>query len=951
MALSHSTPAPTDVGPRRQPRAWRDPALVALAALAAQAILLLPVPLIIRAIAALTLMLLPGIPAAALLLRGQGATWAERGALAFGAGFAVMIVGGLALAYLPGPLDRRVALVGVDALLVVLLGAWLGASKDRGRTTKDQKETLQRSTTLAPRSLVLGQALLIAALVLTGALRLTHLGYAEFQGDEARAMLMANGLQQGRDDVLWLHKKGPAEVLLPALMGAAAGGIDEATARLPFAVAGVATVLALGALGWRMFGPESSRLCPRSSAANSEEGRHGRLPLRDAVLGVWVGALAAWALALDGFFQGFARIVQYQSLVVLLSIVGVWAAWRYYADGRLRWLLLGAALIAAGTLGHYEAVFALVPLAFLFGRRWWVARVSRVGDEGRHGSDEGRHGGLPLRDGLLAAGMFAAVAAFFYVPFALNPHFAETVTYILDRRIGASGGDKAGPLYNSLPDYFARATFYNSTWWMLFMVVGLVAVLGWLGWRVFGPRLQPPLPEGEGGGEGLSDDRGQRTKDQGHDPNGNYLVRHWSLVIGLVAAAWPAVAVVVAGLAGGALQVGRLNLASLLFLPLGLWLLARRLGDNVKTALIWFLPPFLVAGFLVQKPHTHFYTMWPGLALLVAFGLATLWVGGGSWRGGWLRSTVAVIALVVALLQVGYLWTVFVGHQPEYKRVYPASRNPLYPAVYGDNAPRGGYFGFPYRAGWGVVARLFETGALQGTYDSNEEPLITGWYTRGAPRCAADPQYYIVAQNVQDEVKIPLSRIERDYHLFGVVDVDGIAKLRIYSRDPVDAPRRFTLADSVRLNPRGTQGFPIGQALDVPAPQVTTDATFGPARLLGYEIDRRTVKPGEAVAITLFWEAMARPPTNWSVFVHVSDDTLRGQSDGYPACGARPTSRWQRGDLIVDSHSVRIDPATPPGQYPLRVGLYDSGSGQRVPASGADTAGDHATLGAITVRP
>ncbi|MCW5879325.1 MAG: hypothetical protein KIS91_00015 [Anaerolineae bacterium] len=96
---------------------------------------------------------------------------------------------------------------------------------------------------------------------------------------------------------------------------------------------------------------------------------------------------------------------------------------------------------------------------------------------------------------------------------------------------------------------------------------------------------------------------------------------------------------------------------------------------------------------------------------------------------------------------------------------------------------------------------------------------------------------------------------------------------------------------------------------------------------------------------------MARPPTNWSVFVHVSDDTLRGQSDGYPACGARPTSRWQRGDLIVDSHSVRIDPATPPGQYPLRVGLYDSGSGQRVPASGADTAGDHATLGAITVRP
>ena len=914
MASSHSAPILTDVGPSRGSRAWRDPALTLVAAVAAQALLFLPVPLILRAVAALSLMLLPGIPAAALLLRDTGATWAERGALALGVGFAVMIVGGLALAYLPGPLDRRVVLVGVDALLAALLVGWLIiARQPSGPLPKGEGTGLAR----------VGQALLLAALILTGVLRLTHLGYAEFQGDEARAMLMANGLQQGRDDVLWLHKKGPAEVLLPALMGAAAGGIDEATARLPFAVAGVAAVLALGALGWRMFG---------------QEGRHGGLPLQDT-FGIWVGALAAWALALDGFFEGFARIVQYQSLVALLSIVGVWAAWRYYADGRLRWPLLGAALIAAGTLGHYEAVFALVPLAFLIGRRWWMMRASHVAQEGRETlplrNSPGRggppwppsRGGHPVRDGLLAAGVFAAIAAFFYVPFALNPHFAETITYILDRRIGAGGGaGGGGPLHNSLPDYFARATFYNSTWWMLFMVVGLVAVLGWLGWRAFGPTTAENLESAAMGGR-------------------------WSVVGGLIAAVWPAVAVVVAGLAGDALQVGRFNLAILLFLPLGLWLLPRRLGDDVKTALIWFLPPFLIASFLVQKPHTHFYTMWPGLALLVAFGLATLWVSGGTWRGGWLRWTVAGVVVVVALLQIGYLWTVFVDHQPEYKRVYPAARNPLYPAIYGDNAPRGGYFGFPYRAGWGVVARLFENGTLRGTYDSNEEPLITGWYTRGAPRCAADPQYYIVAQNVQDEVKLPINRVERDYHLFGVVDVDGVAKLQIYSRDPVDTVRHFTLADSVRLNPTGTQGFPIGQALDVPAPQVVTDATFGPARLLGYEIDRRVVKPGETVGVTLFWEATAKPPANWSVFVHVSDDSLRGQSDGYPACGVRPTSRWQRGDLIVDSHSVRIDTATPPGQYPIRVGLYDSVSGQRVPATGADTAGDHATLGSLTVRP
>jgi hypothetical protein len=209
-----------------------------------------------------------------------------------------------------------------------------------------------------------------------------------------------------------------------------------------------------------------------------------------------------------------------------------------------------------------------------------------------------------------------------------------------------------------------------------------------------------------------------------------------------------------------------------------------------------------------------------------------------------------------------------------------------------------------------------------------------------------------VAESVQDEEKIPYDRIERDYHLLAYVELDSRQKLRIFSREPVAQPTRYTLADSVRLNPTDDVDFLLGQALAEAVPAIPTDATFGPIRLLGYEISRRSVAPGEYVTLTLFWQADARPPTDLTVFTHIEDSRIWGQNDGYPACGTRPTSQWQSGDLIVESRDLRLDPATPAGQYPIRVGLYDVATGQRSPATGADSeAGDHAVLGTLTVGP
>ncbi len=869
-------------------RPWAPFALAALAVgLAANVILFLPVPLLVRAVAAIVLFALPGVLVAERLLGGEGAAWPERIALDASLGVVGALLLGLAVAYLPTPMTRAPVLLAFDGALVVL-AAWLTFGTAAARPTIVRVRALWWLA--VPVALVL-------------ALRLTFLGYSEFQGDEARAMLMAAGLGQGRSEILFFHKKAPGEVLMPALVWAATDGIDEASARLPFALMNVAAVLGIGALAWRLFSRGSSEslraLAKQSPGAGPQtltqplprgegpetstlEPSEPRGPTGEGVVAAVVAALV---LALDGYFVAFARIVQYQSIVALLSIMAVWAAWRYHKGGRTRWALTAAALVAGGALGHYEAVFAIPPVAYLIWRRGGVR-------------------------GLLApTALFAALAAFFYLPFALHPHFRETVDYIINRRVGvgnaAAGG---GPLYNKLSDYFLRATFYNSTWYIILLAAALVAVFAWLGWRGF--------------------------------RRGRWL-----------AVAWPVLALAVAAVAPDALHVGKYNLSLFLFLPLLLWVLAPRLDDPVKAAILWFLGPFLVASFLTQKPTTHFYTMMPGAALLVGLGVAALAQGVQARFGRPARFALVAVGGLLVLLLGGYLWMAFVSHSPEYKRVYPAARSPLYPAVYGDRPPSSGYFGFPYQAGWSIVGSLFADGTLKGDYDSNEEPLVTGWYARGAVRSAANPRIYIVAQDVQDAVKIPLDRIEKEYHLLADVAVDGASKLRIYSRDPVAAPRHYTLADASRFDPYLGPAFPIGQALAEAPPAVRTDATLGPVRLLGYELTSSAVKAGEPVGLSLFWQPTDKVGADLSVFAHVEDDAIHGQSDGWPDAGASPTSKWQPGETIIESRSILIDPATPPGSYPLRVGLYDSTTLQRLPARGADTEGDHAVLGQITVKP
>ncbi|GIV75677.1 glycosyltransferase family 39 protein [Litorilinea aerophila] len=411
--------------------------LLALAVLAHVG-LMLDLPLIWRAGAALIITgLTPGMLLVEWLLgddaERQPELW-ERVLYGVGAGYALMVVVLLLLSYWPGPLHRWQTLVAFD-----LLNASLAFLIWRQGRTLPQSAPgvpgVTQTRDVDRRWLVAG---LLSLALVAGFFRFPNLSYSEFQGDEARAVLIAAQNIQGYTEALLTHKKGPAEILVPTAIYSLTDRLNEASARLPFAIANFAALFAIFLLGWRLFGP----------------------------VGGWTAAIL---LALDGYLIGFSRIVQYQSLVFFMVVLTVLVLHRLvrHPAGLGRYLTLAALFLATGLLAHYEAALAALPGLYLLYTLW---------RQGQPLPRLVRSLGVPVLVG-------GTVLAIFYVPFVLNPSFRITYAYITVNRIGTSFP------YNNLVDFFERSTLYSSTYY--FVLMAGLATLGlahlyrrnWPDWR------------------------------------------------------------------------------------------------------------------------------------------------------------------------------------------------------------------------------------------------------------------------------------------------------------------------------------------------------------------------------------------------------------------------------------------------------------------------------------
>jgi hypothetical protein len=116
----------------------------------------------------------------------------------------------------------------------------------------------------------------------------------------------------------------------------------------------------------------------------------------------------------------------------------------------------------------------------------------------------------------------------------------------------------------------------------------------------------------------------------------------------------------------------------------------------------------------------------------------------------------------------------------------------------------------------------------------------------------------------------------------------------------------------------------------------------GIIELAGYRPAAAPAQPGDILTFDLVWRALAAPPADYFVFVHLVDenDDIVSQIDWIPVEGTRPTRGWRGGEVLVDPYRLPLPAELPPGAYRLWVGLYDPEMGQRLPVAG-DPDGRH----------
>lgn len=171
---------------------------------------------------------------------------------------------------------------------------------------------------------------------------------------------------------------------------------------------------------------------------------------------------------------------------------------------------------------------------------------------------------------------------------------------------------------------------------------------------------------------------------------------------------------------------------------------------------------------------------------------------------------------------------------------------------------------------------------------------------------------------------------------------------------------RLMLDDGSQTYTVGTvELLPREDDLDVPNP---IRINFGGRiELVGYEYSDLSPQAGDEMQVTLYWRALQNIEQDYIAFVHVIDPattTIYGASDAMPANWNAPTSTWEVGTIIKDTHTFTIDEDTPiaPGIYEVEIGWYlNPGDGTfprlRVFTPDGGMANDYAYLSRVRVLP
>jgi hypothetical protein len=773
----------------------------------------------------------------------------ERIILAIGLSLALAIFGAMFAVYLPGSLTVNQLLITINAITITgLLLSW--QFKDRNKT-----RLLHPAPSTQPQLLLTA----ILLLILAAALRLPHLAYAEFHEDEAETLMLGVRLLQGEDYALFLHRKGPAQMLMPVAFWLLTGRITEALARFPFALSSVLSVITLFYIGRRWFN--------------------------------WPAGLVAGLLwAINGYAIGFGRMVQYQALIFFLGPLALYCLYLAWKDRQPRLQILGAILLAASLLAHFDALLLLPAAGYLLSRKVDERHfVYKNGGENKSSPPHPRTPAPPhprLVTPTIALTLFLALLASFYIPFILDPEFQNTANYLTGSRV------KPGFLYNNLDLLRRLDRDYSSRFYLSTLALGIVGYIG----------LQSVI-----------------------------LQKKWRwLIAGLVLLA------ATAFWQPKFWQVGPLNLGLLPWL--GLLSFSFWFTSSVEVRATWILFGAALIGyvFLVEDPRTHLYILYPGAVLVAGAGWARL-------VGVETKSPLRFSPLIIGLLLVGativYVRAIFLQTESAFTQLRSRWDGSAWEVIY-DSLPRAReYFGYPKREGWKAIGALRAQGHFPGDFRSaGEDFIIPIWYNYGQARsCYNTPAHVFVRAAADDNIPI----LGEQYVEVSQVQRESEIRLRIFSAGlkPKTRPNSYAVEQFLGAFDRLATPEQFTQQAE---PSQFVGTQFGPAiTFVGYDLPATSIMAGDTLHLNLYWQALQNPGKDYRAFVHLTDGTkLWSQQDDNPACRL-PTSIWRTGQRGLGQFRLPINPETPPGRYPLIIGLYEADTLKRLKVTtGAGQLGD-----------
>jgi hypothetical protein len=112
-------------------------------------------------------------------------------------------------------------------------------------------------------------------------------------------------------------------------------------------------------------------------------------------------------------------------------------------------------------------------------------------------------------------------------------------------------------------------------------------------------------------------------------------------------------------------------------------------------------------------------------------------------------------------------------------------------------------------------------------------------------------------------------------------------------------------------------------------------------QLLGYDLPATVVRPGQAIAAALYWQALEDIPHDYTLSLQLRDSEgqIFLEQLGRPADDTYPTTNWEEGEVLRDWHDLPLPADIPQGEYELFVSVLE----------GEELVGQ-ASLGQIKVR-